>query len=194
MHPLWVRLTHWINAIALIGMIMSGWRIYNASPLFGFSFPAWATLGGWLGGAIAWHFAAMWLLVANGLIYAIAGLVGGRFGRELLPIRAGEVARDLSAALHFRLAHDSGRYNAVQRLFYVGVLLLGVLAVLSGLVLWKPVQLQMLGDVMGGYEVVRRLHFIAMAGICAFIVVHLALVVLVPRTLIAMIIGRRATP
>ena len=177
--------------MALVAMIMSGWRIYNASPLFGFSFPVWATLGGWLGGAIAWHFAAMWLLVVNGMIYAITGLIGGRFRRELLPIHADEVARDFSAALHLRLHHDGRRYNSVQRLFYLGVLLLGVLAVLTGLALWKPVQMQVIGDLVGGYEVVRRLHFIVMSGICAFIVVHLALVVLVPRTLISIIFGRR---
>src|SRR5690348_9619520 len=105
-HPLWVRITHWINAIAMIVMIGSGWQIYNASPLFPFTFPRAITLGEWLGGAIMWHFAAMWLLVINGLIYVTLGLVTGRFRRKLLPIYPGEVVHDLGAALTGKLSHD----------------------------------------------------------------------------------------
>src|SRR6478672_7941506 len=97
-HPVWVRLTHWINAFAMLVMIGSGWEIYNASPLFPFTFPGSITLGGWLAGALLWHFAGMWLLVVNGLIYMALGLATGRFRRKLLPIRPREVARDLAAA------------------------------------------------------------------------------------------------
>jgi len=193
-HPLIVRVTHWLNAVAIVCMVMSGWAIYNASPLFPFTFPRWATLGGWLGGAIAWHLAAMWLLVGNGLVYFAYGLVGRHFMRSFLPLTPGLVWRDLREALTFRLKHSLGAYNAVQRLAYVVVLLLGILAVASGLVLWKPVQLQTLAALLGGYEVARRLHFIAMAGIVGFIVLHLALVILVPQTLIAMITGRARVP
>ena len=193
-HPLVVRVTHWLNAIALIAMIMSGWQIYNASPLFPFTFPRWATLGGWLGGAIAWHLAAMWLLVGNGLVYFAYGLVGRHFMRSFLPLTPRLVWRDLRAALSLRLTHRLGAYNAVQRLAYVVVLLLGVLAVASGLSLWKPVQLHALASLMGGYEVARRVHFIAMAGIAGFIVLHLVLVMLVPGTLVAMITGRARVP
>ena len=189
-HPLVVRVTHWLNAIALVAMIMSGWQIYNASPLFPFTFPRWATLGGWLGGAIAWHLAAMWLLVGNGMVYFAYGLLGRHFMRSFLPLTPRLVWRDLRAALSLRLSHRLGAYNAVQRLAYVVVLLLGVLAVGSGLSLWKPVQLHALASLMGGYEVARRVHFIAMAGIAGFIVLHLVLVMLVPGTLIAMITGR----
>jgi len=189
-HPLIVRVTHWLNAFAMVCMIMSGWKIYDASPLFPFSFPAWATLGGWLGGAIAWHLAAMWLLVANGLLYVAYGLIGGHFRRSFLPISPGGVWRDLRAALTFRLGHRLGHYNAVQRLLYVAVLLCGLLAVLSGLALWKPVQLHPLSLLFGGYEVTRRVHFVAMAGIVGFVLVHLALVLLVPKTLVPMITGR----
>jgi thiosulfate reductase cytochrome b subunit len=189
-HPLIVRLTHWVNAVAMTMMIMSGWQIYNASPLFGFTFPAWATLGGWLGGAIAWHLAALWLLVGNGLIYVLYGLLARHFWRHFLPITPASVWRDLRAALAFRLAHRAGSYNAVQRLFYVAALLLGLLAVASGLALWKPVQLDGLARLLGGYEIARRLHFIAMAGLVGFVVVHLALVALVPSTLLSMITGR----
>lgn len=189
-HPLVVRVTHWLNAVAIVVMVMSGWKIYNASPLFGFSFPGWATLGGWLGGAIAWHFAAMWLLVANGLIYLAYGLAGRHFMRSFLPIGPSAVWRDLKEALTFRLVHKLGTYNAVQRLLYIVVLLLMAAAVISGLGLWKPVQFQGLVGVLGGYELARRIHFVAMAGIVGFTVVHLALVAIVPSTLWAMITGR----
>jgi thiosulfate reductase cytochrome b subunit len=189
-HPLIVRLTHWVNAAAMTMMAMSGWQIYNASPLFGFRFPAWATLGGWLGGAIAWHLAALWLLVGNGALYVGYGLIAGHFRRHFLPITPRLVWRDMRAALTLRLAHRLGSYNAVQRLFYVAALLLSLLAVASGLALWKPVQLAVLADLLGGYEVARRLHFLAMAGLVGFVLVHLALVVLVPSTLPAMITGR----
>jgi thiosulfate reductase cytochrome b subunit len=193
-HSLPVRLTHWVNAYAMGCMIASGWGIYDASPLFGFRFPGWMTLGGWLGGSIAWHLAAMWLLVGNGLFYLAWGLASRHFQRDLLPIRPREVLRDFGAALRLRLGHRIGRYNAVQRLFYVAALLFGALAVLSGLMLWKPVQLQALTALVGGYEVVRRLHFAAMAAIVGFTVVHLALVAVVPRTLPAMITGRARLP
>lgn len=189
-HPLVVRVTHWLNAVAIVCMVMSGWQIYNASPLFGFSFPGWATLGGWLGGAIAWHLAAMWLLVANGLVYLAYGLAGRHFMRSFLPIGPRAVWRDLKEALAFRLVHKLGAYNAVQRLLYVVVVLLLVAAVVSGLGLWKPVQFQGLVGLLGGYELVRRIHFVAMAGIVGFTVVHLALVAIVPSTLWAMITGR----
>jgi len=189
-HPLLVRLTHWINAFAITCMVMSGWLIYNASPLFGFRFPVWATLGGWLGGAIAWHLAAMWLLVCNGLIYVTYGILGRHFLRSFLPLTPALLWRDIRDALRFRLQHQVGVYNAVQRLFYVGVLLCGVLAVCSGLMLWKPVQFDAVSSLFGGYEVMRRVHFVAMSGIVGFVVVHLALVILVPKTLPTMITGR----
>lgn len=189
-HPLVVRLTHWVNAIALVLMVSSGWQIYNASPLLPFRFPAWATLGGWLGAGIAWHLAAMWLLVGNGLIYFTYGVFARHFQHSLLPVRPREVWQDFTAAIHFRLHHELGVYNAVQRLLYLAVLLLGVTALLSGLGLWKSVQLQLLDDLVGGYPVMRWVHFFAMSGIVGFFVVHMALVLLVPSTLPPMITGR----
>jgi thiosulfate reductase cytochrome b subunit len=175
-------------------MVMSGWGIYNASPLFTFRFPPWATLGGWLGGSIAWHLAMLWVLVANAAMYVVYGLLSGRFARMFLPLTAGLVWHDLVSALSLRLAHPPGTYNAVQRLAYVGVLMLGAVAVLSGLALWKPVQLQTLAALLGGYEVARRVHFLAMAGIVGFVVLHLTLVALVPRTLVTMLTGRAHGP
>ncbi|MGF6641203.1 cytochrome b/b6 domain-containing protein [Paraburkholderia sp. MM6662-R1] len=189
-HPLVVRVTHWINAFAMVCMVMSGWAIYNASPIFPFRFPVWATVGGWLGGSIAWHFAAMWLLCANGLLYLAHGVARGHLRRKLLPVRARELARDAALALRLRLPHDTGKYNAVQRALYLLVLLLGLLLVASGLSIWKPVQLSWLTALFGGFDFARRVHFVAMAGVVGFVVVHLLLVLLVPRTLPPMVTGR----
>ena len=189
--PAWVRAMHWANAVAMILMIMSGWQIYNASPLFGFSFPRSITLGGWLGGALLWHFAAMWLLMVNGLVYLITGFATGRFRKKLLPITPAGVATDIKAALTFKLAHDDlSKYNYVQKLLYAGIIAVGVVIVLSGLSIWKPVQLYWLVTLFGGYDIARYVHFICMALIVAFMVVHVLLALLVPKSLRAMIIGR----
>jgi thiosulfate reductase cytochrome b subunit len=189
--PAWVRAMHWANAVAIVLMIMSGWQIYNASPLFGFSFSSSITLGGWLGGGLLWHFAAMWLLMVNGLLYLIVGLATGRFRRKLLPITPSGVIADTKAALTFKLSHDDlSRYNNVQKLLYAGIIVVGIVIVLSGLSIWKPVQLQYLTALFGGYDVARYVHFICMALICAFLVVHVVLALLVPKSLRAMIIGR----
>jgi thiosulfate reductase cytochrome b subunit len=189
-HPLYVRVTHWLNALAILVMIGSGWQIYNASPLFDFSFPQ-GSLGGWLAGGLLWHFAAMWLLLANGLVYLVLGLSLGRFTRTLLPIRPREVVADAIAALTGKLRHDDlTRYNAVQKLFYVGILLAGVVIVVSGFAIWKPVQLAPLTNLLGGYDAARYVHFFAMAAIVAFLVIHTVMALLVPRSLRAMITGR----
>ena len=189
--PAWVRALHWTNAFAMVLMIMSGWQIYNASPLFGFTFPRDYTLGGWLGGGLLWHFAAMWLLMVNGLIYLAVGLATGRFRKKLLPITPAGVISDTRAALTDKLSHeDLSKYNQVQKLLYAGVIVLGILIVLSGLAIWKPVQLQYLTALFGGYDAARYVHFFCMAGIVAFMVVHVALALLVPKSLRAMVIGR----
>ena len=184
-----VRLTHWINAFGMTCMFMSGWAIYNASPLFAFRFPTQLTVGGWLGGAIAWHFAVMWLLVVNGLIYVLYGIISRHFKRDFLPVTPRAVKRDLIDALRLRLHHEKGVYNAVQRLMYWLVLAAGVLIVISGVAIWKPIQLQDLVAVLGGYDVARYVHFSAMAAIGVFVLVHLALVLLVPETLLPMFTG-----
>jgi len=190
-HPGWVRICHWINAFAVLVMIGSGWQIYNASPLFDFVFPRQIALGNWLAGALLWHFAAMWVLVNNGIVYVTLGIATGRFRRKLFPIRPNEVVADLKAAVTFKLAHDDlSHYNAVQKLLYSGVILAGVVIVLSGLSIWKPVQLQELTALFGGYDTARYVHFLAMAAIVGFLVVHVALALIVPKSLRAMITGR----
>jgi thiosulfate reductase cytochrome b subunit len=192
-HPVWVRITHWINAVAMLIMIGSGWQIYDASPLplFHFEFPTSITLGGDLPTGLAWHFAGMWLLVVNGIVYVTLGLASGRFRAKLLPIWPREVARDFVAALSRRLSYeDLTVYNAVQRLFYVGVICAGIVIVLTGLSIWKPVQFQEVTALFGGYDTARYVHFFAMATIVGFLVVHIALALLVPKSLRAMVLGK----
>jgi thiosulfate reductase cytochrome b subunit len=201
-HPLTVRITHWLNALAMIIMIMSGWRIYNSDPILLFSFPVWPTLGGsyegsvdihnedGLAGALQWHFAGMWLLAINGAIYLAYGLLSGHFRHAFFPVGPAAVLRDTLAALQFRLPHRLGAYNAVQKTLYLGVLTAGVVMVLSGLAIWKPGQFQELTWLFGGFDVARVIHFLGMAAIVAFLIVHVALVVIVPKTLPPMITGR----
>jgi len=191
-HPLWVRITHWINVIAMLVMIGSGWEIYNASPLFrSLTFPSSITLGGWLAGALLWHFAAMWVLAFNGMVYVALGLITGRFRRKLLPIAPAAVIADARAALAFRLSHDDLTvYNSVQRLLYAGIIAVGIVIVLSGLSIWKPVQLQWLTALFGGYDAARYVHFFCMAAIVGFLCVHVLLALIVPKSLRAMVTGK----
>lgn len=190
-HPAWLRITHWLNAVAVVVLVASGWRIYNASPLFAFEFPPALTLGGWLAGALQWHFAAMWLLAVNGLAYLMLNIASGRLVARFFPLSLADIRRDAMAALRGRLSHaDPRRYNGVQRAAYLFVMLDLVLLVLSGLVLWKSVQFGLLRELLGGYEVARRIHFVAMAALVVFVAVHLVMVALVPRSLLAMLGGR----
>ena len=190
-HPGWVRVCHWINAIAILVMIGSGWQIYDASPLFDFTFPRQIALGNWLAGALLWHFAAMWVLVINGIVYVTLGIATGRFRRKLLPIYPSQIVADAKAALTFKLAHDDlSHYNAIQKVLYAGIILCGVLIVLTGLSIWKPVQFQELTALFGGYDTARYVHFFAMTAIVGFLVVHVALALIVPRSIRAMVAGK----
>jgi thiosulfate reductase cytochrome b subunit len=205
-HPLIVRIAHWLQALAIIIMVGSGWRIYNSAPIFNFRFPIWATLGGTpiiskiahmdpgVANALNWHFTGMWLLAASYVLFMAHGIVSGHFWRHLLPLTPRLLWRDFIAAATFKLSHRLGEYNAVQRFAYWGVLFAVLMMILTGLAIWKPVQLSWLTWACGGYPTARVLHFIFMAGICLFIVVHVALVILVPKTLLAMTLGRAADP
>jgi thiosulfate reductase cytochrome b subunit len=188
-HPPAVRVMHWIGVYAMGCMIFSGWEIYNASPSLPFLFPRWAGLGGWLGGALAWHLSAMWLLFADGFAYLIYGFSSGHFRRDLKPPKPSSLAQDLAAALRFRLKHRAGHYNAVQRLLYAGVVLAIILQVMTGLAIWKPVQFGWVAGLFGGYPVARGLHLAIMLGIVAFVVVHVALVAIHPSTLTSMVVS-----
>ena len=190
-HPAWLRAMHWLNAVAVVILITSGWRIYNATAFLGFAIPKDITLGGWLGGALQWHFAAMWLLGINGLLYLGLNVATGRLLHKFFPLSPKAFVADVLAALKGKLAHaDPRHYNMVQRLAYLFVMLDSVVLVLSGLVLWKSVQFPVLRELMNGYEGARLVHFYAMAALAAFVVVHLVMVALVPRTLLYMVRGR----
>jgi thiosulfate reductase cytochrome b subunit len=193
-HPLPVRITHWVNLFAMLIMLSSGWRIYNASPLFGFRFLRDLTLGGWLAGALQWHFAALWLLALNGLVYLLYGILSGHFKSSFLPLTPQSVWNEFKNALRGRIAHELGVYNAVQRAAYIGVICVGIALVLSGLAIWKPVQFQELAALLGGYEGARLVHFAAMVLLVLFILVHVAMVALVPSTLLPMLTGRAKRP
>jgi thiosulfate reductase cytochrome b subunit len=191
-HPVWVRTFHWVNAAAVIAMCLSGWQVYDASPIFkAIRFPASITLGGWLGGALLWHFALMWVLVANIVAYLVLNIFTGRLRKKLFPISIRAIVSDLAAALQGKLSHgDLSQYNAVQKLAYLAVIADIALVVLSGLAIWKPVQFPVLQTLMGGFDNARIVHFVAMSALVGFFVVHVVMVALVPRSLLSMIRGR----
>ena len=191
LHPLSVRVMHWTNAVAMLVMIGSGWGIYNDSVIFGWLHFAHAIrLGGWAAKSLQWHFAGMWLLVLNGLAYLGYGLVTGRLRERLLPIRLPDLVRTVRDTLHLKVAHeDLTTYNAVQKVLYIVVILAGISQVLTGLAIWKPVQFWWLTAVFGGFQTARFVHFSGMAVIVGFLAVHVALALLVPSTLKAMLLG-----
>lgn len=187
---------HWINAIAMLIMIGSGWKIYNDEVLFGWlHFPEWLVIGKEAQHGLQWHFFAMWVLMANGLCYLAYGIYSGRFSRKLFPIRWREFWSNVGDALRFKLSHDDiTRYNAVQRLLYAGVILVIVVQVVSGWAIWKPVQLSELVNVFYDFQGARLAHFLGMAAIVLFLIVHVLLALLVPKTIVAMVDGGPPEP
>ena len=191
LHPWPVRITHWVNALAMLILIGSGWKIYQDEVLFGWlHFPASITLGPQAQNALQWHFLGMWILIVNGVVYIAYGIATGRFRQKLFPISPRVLTADIRDALRFRLKHDDlTHYNMIQRLLYAGIILVGIVQVLSGLAIWQPVQFSELAALFGDFQTARLVHFVGMATIVAFIVVHVALAILVPRTLLAMLTG-----
>src|SRR5580692_2803163 len=191
LHPLALRIMHWINAVAIFIMIGSGWKIYNDDAIFGFlRFPDAVVIGKWAQYGLQWHFFGMWIFVLNGLAYLSYGIATRRFRQKLFPISLREIFATVGDALRFRLGHDDlTHYNAVQKILYLGVMLIGVLIVVSGLALWKPVQFSELADLFGNFQTIRLVHFFCMSAIVAFILVHVTLALLVPKSLVAMLTG-----
>jgi thiosulfate reductase cytochrome b subunit len=206
-HHFIVRFTHWLNAVLLVGMITSGLQIYLAYPRFGLrgsdtigpnplqdaSIPEWARAGGWLAGALNIHFFLMWPLLFNGLLYLAYLVWSGEI--KWLVFRPSDVMPAIRMQLYYlrlRKEHPpQGKHNALQKLAYNAILVLGVLSVLTGLAIWKPVQLGWLTAMFGGFEWARYWHFVAVWAFTAFLVVHVVLVFVVdPRSLVAMITGR----
>jgi Ni/Fe-hydrogenase b-type cytochrome subunit len=204
-----VRFTHWLNAVVLVGMIASGLQIYTAFPHFGqkgavlplpnpldsshgHAIPKWARLGGWLAGGLNWHFALAWPFVITGLVYLLY-LVFSREWRSIL-FRPRDVPRAAQMQLYYlrlRKEHPpQGKHNALQKGAYSAISLLAVLSVLTGVAIYRPVQLGWLVALFGGYELARYWHFWAVWAFVAFIVVHVVMVFLVdPASLRAMITG-----
>lgn len=191
MHPLPIRIMHWVNAFAMFIMIGSGWKIYNDEVLFGWlHFPEFLTIGRWAQHGLQWHFFGMWIIFFNGLAYLTYGFATGRFRRMLLPIAWRDVVATIKETLRLKLSHDDEtKYNAVQKLLYIGVMLSGVMIVISGMAIWKPVQFSELYFLFGDFQTARIVHFVCMAAIVGFVIVHIALAVLVPKTLVAMVAG-----
>jgi thiosulfate reductase cytochrome b subunit len=182
---------HWINAAAIFIMIGSGWKIYNDDIIFSFlRFPNSIVIGKLAQYGLQWHFFGMWIFVLNGIAYLCYGVVTGRFPQKLFPISPREVFVTVGEALLFRLSHDDlTHYNALQKVLYLGVMLVGVVIVISGLSLWKPVQFSELANLFGSFQNIRLVHFFCMTAIVAFILVHVTLALLVPRSLLAMLTG-----
>lgn len=180
-HPLIIRLTHWINAVAITIMIVSGLRIYNAAPVFDFTIPKELTLGGWLGGARLWHFAAMWILVGNGLIYLLYNLLS-RHGRQTTLVRRNDLPGIVPMVLYYlRIRKDhppQGKYNPLQKMTYTIVPFFGIGVVLTGIAIYWPVQFSGVTAVFGGYEGARVWHFLFTAALVGFIAGHLMMVLI----------------
>lgn len=191
LHPWPVRIMHWVNAVVMLIMITSGWGIYDDDVIIrGFHFSPFWRLGDWAAWSLNWHFAGMWFLVINGLVYLIYGFATGRFRDKLLPIRPSDIVQTVVDTVHFKIAHDDITvYNAVQKLLYIIVIVAGIAQVVTGLAIWKPVQFSGLVSLLGGFQTARVLHFVGMAVIVGFLIVHVVLALLVPKTLWAMIDG-----
>jgi thiosulfate reductase cytochrome b subunit len=191
LHPLPVRIMHWINAIAIFIMIGSGWKIYNDDVILGWlHFPDSIVIGKWAQYGLQWHFFGMWIFVLNGLGYLTYGIATGRFRQKLFPISISEILATIGDALRFRLTHDDlTHYNAVQKMLYLGIMAIGILIVISGLALWKPVQFSELAGLFGSFQTIRVVHFLCMAAVVGFLLIHIALALLVPQSLVAMVTG-----
>jgi thiosulfate reductase cytochrome b subunit len=196
LHPWPVRLMHWTNAIAMIIMILSGWGIYDDYVIVpGLHFSETFRLGTWAAPSLLWHFAGMWLLAVNGLCYVSYGLVTGRLRERMLPIRWTELVQTVRDTLHFKIEHhDLTVYNAVQKLLYIVVILAGISQVVTGVFIWKPIQFSAAVALLGGFQAVRLEHFCGMLVIVGFLIVHVALSLLVPQTLWAMLTGGPRLP
>ncbi len=182
---------HWVNAAVMMVMITSGWGIYDDDVIIhGLIFGSFFRLGDWAAWSLNWHFAGMWFFAINGLIYLIYGLTTGRFVERLLPITPRDLVHTVVETLHFKFAHeDLTVYNAVQKLLYIVVILAGINQVVTGIAIWKPVQFSGLVSLFGGFQSARVFHFTGMVVIVGFLVVHVLLALIVPKTIWAMLAG-----
>ncbi len=204
-HPLVIRICHWLNAVALIVLVMSGLRIFRAFPSFGakvprhdlLDIPKALTLGGWLGGALQWHFTFMWIYVPTGVVYVGYQLFSGRYRQVLF------LPKDMRGVWpmirHYFLFGPKPParepYNALQKLAYTSVVGLGVLSVLSGMAIYNPVQFSFLANLMGGFQWARLVHFLVMVAVVGFLAGHLIMVILHGwKNFLSMVSGWKRNP
>ena len=197
-HPLLIRITHWLNAVALLIMITSGLRIYNASPLFDLTFPVDLTLGGWLAGARQWHFFSMWIFVVNGVVYVLYNILT-KHGRRTTIFKKSDITGVLPMILYYlriRKEHPlQQKYNALQKLAYTIVPLLALGGILSGVAIYWPVQFSGIASLFGGYEIARLYHFIFMSLLVLFTAGHFVMVSIAGwNNFLSMITGWRRFP
>lgn len=191
LHPVPIRIMHWANAAIMLVMITSGWGIYDDDVIIhGLHFSKFWRLGEWAAWSLNWHLAGMWFFTINGVLYLGYGLMTGRFRERLWPIRPGDILHTVGETFRFKFAHeDLTVYNAVQKLLYVIVILACINQALSGIAIWKPVQFSGLVTLYGGFQSARVFHFAGMAVIVGFLIVHVTLALIVPKTIWAMLAG-----
>ena len=185
-----LRMSHWLNAILILAMLLSGFGIYNGSPYFHFQFPEFLIIGSTVVESAQWHLALMWIFVTASLAYLIFGIFSGHFRRHFIWASRARLYADIKKALTFKLKYQPHSYNAIQRIAYSVVCILIVVLVLSGLALWQPVQFQVLTLLMGDYENTRTIHFVATSLLVSFMLIHLSMALAFPRAIWAMITGK----
>ncbi len=180
-HPLIIRITHWVNFIALCIMVTSGMRIYNASPIWNFEFPRALTLGGWLAGARMWHFFGMWLFALNGLVWFLYNVLS-RHGRTTTLFRKVDLSGVLPMILYYlrmRKVHPPAKkYNSLQKLAYTTIPVAGLGSILTGMSLYWPVQFSRIAALFGGYDSARIVHFLFTCVLVLFFLGHMLMVLM----------------
>jgi len=197
-HPFVIRLTHWVNVIALGIMVTSGLRIYNASPLFGFTIPDLFILGGWLAGARQWHFFGMWLFFLNGAVWVLYNIMT-RHGRRTTIFTGSDVSGIVPMVQYYlgiRKQHPPGsKYNALQKLAYTLISVVALGSILSGMAIYWPVQFRAVASAFGNYDTARIWHFGFMVALILFFLGHLFMVVLAGwSNFLSMITGWKKSP
>ena len=203
--PLLIRITHWVNVPVLAVMAMSGLQILRAYPYFGpqgerwgwvplqgWMSPDWMRAGQWLAGARHLHFLFAWIFVVNAIVYLAYLIASREYKRRLFwpPRDTRPLFQQIAVYLRIRKeAPPVDLYNSLQRQGYTTCLVLALLEVLSGFALWKPVQLSWLAAMFGGYDGARVVHFLALLGLVLFVVVHVIMVLVHPKSLGEMVTG-----
>lgn len=189
--PAAIRVLHWLQALASLGLMFSGFTIYNAAPVFSFTFPAQITFGGHLTEALRWHFTLMWVFTLSGILLFLTRTLM-KSTPSVCPRSIKHLLQEGRKLLTKKSIHTEGSYNEFQRWIYSIVYANLLLLFISGLCLWKPVQLSHLTTLLGGFEVCRSIHFFAMCILAAFVLIHITMALLVPKVFLSMLLGLRS--